>query len=123
MRNLAIISSLRPRAGEVFAGAGAFGAAQAPEKTLRPARGRRAYCPRSRGFFGFLGGGIAGFGQRDAQLLRDQADGFREGDVLDLLDEAEDVSGNAAAEAVIELARGVDGERRRFLAVEGAEAG
>ena len=69
------------------------------------------------------GSGVARLGQRDAQLLRDHADGFGERNVFDLLDEAEDVAGDAAAEAVIELARGVDGERRRLLAVEGAEAG
>ena len=39
------------------------------------------------------------------------------------LDEAEDVAGDAASEAVVELARGVDRERRRFFAVEGTEAG
>jgi UDP-N-acetylglucosamine 1-carboxyvinyltransferase len=61
-------------------------------------------------FPGFAGGGVAGFGERDAELLCDQADGFGEGDVFDFLDEAEDVAGNAAAEAVIELARGVDGK-------------
>ena len=45
------------------------------------------------------------------------------GDVLDLLDEGEDVAGDSAAEAVEELAAGVDGKRRRFFAVEGAESG
>ena len=62
-------------------------------------------------------------GSGDAELLGDGADGFGKGDVLDLLDKAEDVAGDSAAEAVEELARGVDGERRRLFAVEGAQAG
>ena len=51
-----------------------------------------------------------GLGRTDAQLLGNGADGFGEGDVLDLLDEREDVAGNSAAEAVKVLAGGVDGK-------------
>jgi hypothetical protein len=75
------------------------------------------------GFFGFGWRVVGRLRDGDAQLLRDQADGFREGYVFDFLDEAEDVAGEAASEAVIELARGVDGERCSFFAVEGAESG
>jgi hypothetical protein len=75
------------------------------------------------GFFGFAFSGVADFGQRDAELLRDETNGFGEGDVFDFLDEAEDVAGDAASEAVIELAGGVDGEGSGFFAVKGAEAG
>ena len=57
------------------------------------------------------------------ELLRDQAHGFGEGDVFDFLDEAEDVAGHAAAEAVIKLARGMDGKRRRLFAVKRAKPG
>ena len=49
--------------------------------------------------------------------------GFGEGDVFDLADEGEHVARDAAAEAVIELPDGVDGERGRFFLVEGAQAG
>jgi hypothetical protein len=71
---------------------------------------------------GFFGRGEIAFGKRDAALLRDDFDGFRKADVFDLLDEGEDVSGLTATEAVKELAGGVNGERGRFFAVEGAEA-
>src|ERR1019366_2444111 len=54
----------------------------------------------------------------DPLLPRPQPHRFGEGDVLDLLDEAEHVSRDAAAEAVIELARGVHGKRRRLLAMK-----
>ena len=65
----------------------------------------------------------AGLRHSDAELLGHRADGFREGDVLDFLDEGEDVAGDAASEAVEELAGGVHRERRGLLAVEGAESG
>ena len=123
MRKFAIISSIEAAAGEVFAGAGAFGAAQAFLKECDCALVDVEQLSAQARFFGFAGSGVTGLGQRNAELLRDHADGFREGDVFDLLDEAEDVAGDAASEAVIELARGVDGKRRRLLAVEGAEAG
>ena len=62
-------------------------------------------------------------GQGHAELVRDQADCLGEGDVFDLLHEGEDVTGDAASEAVKELAGGVDGERRRLLVMKGTEAG
>src|SRR5581483_3221449 len=61
--------------------------------------------------------------QRDAELLRDQANGLRKRDVLDLLHEGEDVARGVAPAAVEELARGVHRKRRRLLVVEGAETG
>jgi hypothetical protein len=77
-------------------------------------------CP---GFGGFFGGVEFAFGERNAAFLGDGSDGFREGEVLYLADKAEDISGLAAAEAVVELAAGVDGEGWGFFFVEGAEAG
>ena len=50
-----------------------------------------------------LGRGEAHLRHGDLQLLGDQAHGFREGDVLNLLHEGEDVAGRAAAEAMEEL--------------------
>ena len=75
------------------------------------------------GFLGLAGRGVTRLGQRNAQLLRDEADGFGESNVFDFLDEAENVAGDAASEAMIELARGVDGERWRLLTMEWAESG
>src|SRR5258708_39496648 len=69
------------------------------------------------------GRAVLGLGQGEAQLLRHQADGLGKTDVLDLLHEAENVAGNAAAKAMIELARGVDGKRRRLLLVERTQPG
>ena len=110
-------------AGEVFARRRAFGGAQL------------LFEPGSRGFVqleklaalamlgGFFGRSEFALGEGDAGLLRDGADGFRESDVLDFLDEGEDVAMLVAAEAVEELAAGVDREGRGFFFVEGAEPG
>src|ERR1035438_577380 len=49
--------------------------------------------------------------------------GVGECDVFDLLNEGKDVSRLAAAKAVKELARGMDGKRRRLLGMKGTEAG
>jgi len=54
---------------------------------------------------GFLGRGELALGERDAALASDDPHGLREGDVLDLGDEAEDVARGLAAEAVKELLR------------------
>ena len=72
---------------------------------------------------GFFGRSEFALGKGDAGLLRDGADRFREADVLDFLDEGEDVAVLVAAEAVEELAAGVDAEGRGFFFVEGAEPG
>ena len=74
------------------------------------------------GLASFLGRVELGLGSGDAELLGDGADRLGEGDVLDLLDEGEDVSGDSAAETVKELAAGMDGKRGRLFAVEGAES-
>ncbi len=109
--------------GEVFTGAGAFGTAQAflkeGDRTLMDVEQLSA----KTGFLGFAGRRVARFGKGHAEFLRDQPNGFGESDVLDFLDEAENVPGNTAAEAVIELARGMDGERWRLFTVKWAEAG
>ena len=74
------------------------------------------------GLASFLRGVELDLGGGNAELLGDGADRFREGYVFDLLDEGEDVSRDSAAEAVEELAAGVDGKRGRLLAVEGTES-
>ena len=57
----------------------------------------------------------------DAGLAGQRAQRFRERHPVALHDEAEDVAALAAAEAVPRLANGGDHERRRLLAVEGAQ--
>src|SRR5256886_703113 len=66
---------------------------------------------------------IPGLGQRDAEFLRDRPHRLGESDVLDLLHEAEDVSRQAASEAVIELPRGMHGKRWRLLTVKWTKPG
>jgi len=72
---------------------------------------------------GLLRRGVFAFGEGDAALLRDDADGLREAHVLNFADEAEDVPRCLAAEAVIELADGMDGKGGGLLFVKGTEAG
>ena len=62
-------------------------------------------------------------GQRNPQLLRHRPHGFRESNVLDLLDKAENIAGHAAAEAVIELPRGMHRKRRRLLVMKRTKPG
>src|SRR5581483_8861645 len=59
----------------------------------------------------------------DAGALGEAAHGVHERDALELLDEGEDVAALVAAEAVKNLALGIDVEAGRLLAVEGAERG
>ena len=75
------------------------------------------------GFFCLDRAAVIDFGQRDAQLLGDGPYGLGKRDVFNLLNEAEDITGRSTTEAVIELARGVNRERRSLLVVEGAKAG
>lgn len=71
-----------------------------------------------------LGFGVEGLlGERHSDYLRDGPHRLGKGDVLDFLDEAEYVARDAAPEAMEELARSVDGKRRRFFFVEWAQAG
>ena len=72
---------------------------------------------------GFFRGGEFALGEGDAAFAGDDADGFGEADVFNFADEAEDVARDSAAETVVELADGVDGEGGGFFFVEGAEAG
>src|SRR5271155_4257996 len=55
---------------------------------------------------------------RHALLLRDQPNGLRKRDVLDLLHEGEDISRLPAAKTVKELPRSMHGERRRLLGMK-----
>ncbi len=110
-------------AGEVFAGDGAFGAAELLFKPGGCGFVEFEELGTQAGSGGFFRRGELALGQGDAAFLGDDADGLREADVLDFADEAEDVAGGLAAEAVVELAHGVDGEGGGFFLVEGAEAG
>ena len=56
----------------------------------------------------------------DAESVREPFDRLGEIEVLRLLDEPDDVAALPAAEAVVELVDGVDGEARRSLFVERA---
>ena len=58
----------------------------------------------------------------DAELLGEPLDGLGEGEPVDLHHEGDDVAALPAAEAVEELARRVDVERRGLLVVERAQA-
>ncbi len=110
-------------AGQVFAGFRAFGTAKAFLKEGDGALVHIEQLAAEAGFLGFAGSGEAGLGERNSQLLRQQPDRFREGDVFDFLDEVEDVAFFVAAEAVVELLGGVHGKRRRFFPVKGTQAG
>ncbi len=59
-------------------------------------------------FAGFFRAVELALGQRDTAFLSDNADGLRESYVLNFADEGENVAGNAASEAVIELADSMD---------------
>ena len=67
--------------------------------------------------------GKADLGHGHAELLSDQADGFREGDVLDLLHKGEDIARFSAAKAVVKLPRGMHRKRRRLLGMKRTEPG
>src|SRR5579872_2109129 len=73
--------------------------------------------------FGFGRAAVVQLGHGNAELLGDEADSFGKSDVLDFLNEAENVAFRAASEAIVELARGVDGKRRRLFAVKGTQPG
>ncbi len=73
--------------------------------------------------FSFRRTRVSGLGQSDIQLLRNQPDGLGKSDVLDLLHEGENVSLDAAAEAMKKLPRGMHRERRRLLAMKRTKPG
>ncbi len=109
--------------GEVFARHGPLGRAQL---LLKPCgRGLvqlQELCSHPRLGSLFRRGELA-LGQRNAALLRHNPHRLGEADVLDLGHKAEHVARSLAAEAVVELAHRMNGERRRLFLVEGAEAG
>ncbi|MCY1520501.1 hypothetical protein D9M68_552810 [compost metagenome] len=81
-----------------------------------------------RGLFLALGGGAGAFGGRDVVFRHDQAvlagqvmHGLDEAHARMFHEEADGVAMHAATEAVIELLGRADRERRRLLAVEGAQ--
>ena len=74
---------------QVFAGVRALGA---PQTFLKKCYGTLVDFEQHGaqfGFLGFRGTAETGLGQGNSQLLRHSSDGFREGDVFDLLDKAE----------------------------------
>ena len=68
-----------------------------------------------------LGAGVVLVLQRDPGALGEAGERLDEGDVLVVLDEAEDVAALVAAEAMEDLLRGVHVEARRLLLMERAE--
>ena len=70
-----------------------------------------------------FGRAIARLGNRDAAFFGDGANRFRKLALLHFHHELENVAAHAAAEAVVNLLHGMDGERGCFLLVEWAEAG
>ena len=108
---------------QIFARSGTLGTPQAFLEKCRGALVDVEQLGAQLGFFRFRRTGVSRLGQRDAELLRHQPDSFGEGDVFDFLDEAEDVSRDAAAEAVKELARGMHRKRRRLFAVKRTKSG
>ncbi len=110
-------------AAKILTGGGGFGTAELLLKPLAGGLVKIEQKAAGAGLARFLRRVELGLGRGDAELLGDGANGLRKGDVLDFLDEGEDVSGDSAAEAVEELAAGVDGKRRRFFAVEGTKTG
>ena len=73
-------------------------------------------------FAAFLGRAFARLGYRNAALCSDGPYRFRKSAAIHLHDEFENVAALTTAEAVIELLHGMDGKRRRFFLMEGAEA-
>jgi hypothetical protein len=69
-----------------------------------------------------LGLVAVGVAEGDPRPGRQPLDGLGEAPVLDLTHEGDDIPAGLAAEAVPHALVGVDGERRRLLAVEGTQA-
>ena len=110
-------------AGEVLAGTGGLGGVEGLPEVLGGGFVDVDQLAPNAGLAGLFGGGELAFRERDAGFGGDDADGFGEGDVLELHDEGEDVAFFMAAEAVEVAVGGVDGEGAGLLFVEGAEAG
>src|SRR5208337_559503 len=109
---------IEPAPLEVFAGIGPLG----PPQTFLEKRGS-AHMHVDEHHANVSVAGLLRTGKRDlghghAQLLSNQPKGFREGDVLDLLDKGEDISRLSAAKAVIKLPCGMHRKRRRLLGMK-----
>src|SRR5690348_481221 len=74
-------------------------------------------------FAAFFGRTLAGLRYRNAALLRDGANSLRKGQLVHFHHEFENVAACAAAEAVIDLLHGMDGERRSLFLMERAQTG
>jgi hypothetical protein len=59
----------------------------------------------------------------DSGFFRNRAHGFGEAAFIHFHHELKNVAAYAAAKAVVDLLQGVNGERRRFFGMEGAQAG
>ena len=73
-------------------------------------------------FAALLGRTFARLWNADAAFFSNGADGFGKRGLVHLHHELEDVAALAAAEAMVELLGGVNGEGRRFLLMERAKA-
>src|SRR5258708_34119972 len=69
------------------------------------------------GFLRFCRRAVFRFGQRNPQLLCDQANGLRKSNVLQLLAKTENIAGSSAAKTVVELPRRMDGNRSGLLLI------
>src|SRR5579872_2699259 len=73
-------------------------------------------------FAALFGRTFARLGNADATLFGDGAHSFGKRGFVHLHHELKNVAALAAAEAMVELLGGVNGERRRFFLMKGAEA-
>ena len=104
---------------QILAGRGPSGAVQVGEEGA----GREFVHCEQRGAQASLVVGLLGLLRHgDAVAVGQQCQGFIEAQPLDLHDEFDDVPAGVAAETLVELVRLVDGEGRRLLGVERAQA-
>ena len=80
-------------------------------------------CSTHLGFLRLCRGAKRDFGKWHSDFLCHGANSFRKSNVLELLNEAEDVTGNATSETVVKLPRGMHRERGRLLLVKWAQPG
>src|SRR5581483_5253055 len=114
---------IQPTPGEVLARICRFRTPQLPLKKISRALVNLKQGRAQSSIFRLSCGVEGSLRQWDSDLLCDQAHRFRKGDVLQFLDKAEDVSGNAATKTVVELPRRMHGKRGSLLAVEWAQPG
>src|SRR5208282_6091645 len=103
---------------EVLAGIGAFGPPQTFLKKCGSAHMHIQQRHENLSVASLRRTGKSHLRHRHAELLRNQPDRFREGDVLDLLNKGEDISRLSAAEAVKKLPRGMNRKRRCLLGMK-----